>query len=356
MTRNRYMESPPAGAALALVLLALPASADDCGACHREIAASFSGTAHFRTSQPATAASILGSFDDGRNVLRTRAAGTYFVMERREDGFYQTGHQAGKARSARFDLVIGSGRRGQSYLYWRGGLLFQLPVSYLAAAGEWMNSPGYADGAVHFDRLIPPRCLECHTTRIRSAVDSEWGIGCAKCHGRGADHSALVNPARFSRDRALDLCGWCHSGIREPIRPSFTYRPGQELAEYLLPEDGHAEPDVHGNQVGLLRSSRCFQRSPEMTCANCHNVHREERDLAAMARKCESCHEPGRCAAAARLGGRIAGGCVLCHMPEQRSKVITIQTRRAPFAQPYRTHAIGIYRGAAREILARAGL
>ena len=69
----------------------------------------------------------------------TRVPGVFFRMERREAGFYQTGVQGGRSRSERFDLVIGSGRRGQSYLYWRNGLLFLLPVSYHVGTGRWIN-------------------------------------------------------------------------------------------------------------------------------------------------------------------------------------------------------------------------
>jgi hypothetical protein len=35
----------------------------------------------------------------------------------------------------RFDYVIGSGGKGQTYLYWKGDLLFQLPVSYWTELG-----------------------------------------------------------------------------------------------------------------------------------------------------------------------------------------------------------------------------
>ena len=49
-------------------------------------------------------------------------------------------------RTEALEMVIGSGRKGQSYLYWYHGLLFELPVSYLTAANQWINSPGDQDG------------------------------------------------------------------------------------------------------------------------------------------------------------------------------------------------------------------
>ncbi|MBO0722460.1 MAG: hypothetical protein J2P41_16665, partial [Blastocatellia bacterium] len=131
---------------------------EECRTCHQAIFDSFVKTAHFNTSARAGAATIIGNgegaisaFSAGRNMLRTRT-GVYFKMERRGPDFYQTASDAtiGRSRTERFDIVIGSGRKGQSYLYWRDGLLFQLPVSYLRGIEEWINSPGYPDGQINF--------------------------------------------------------------------------------------------------------------------------------------------------------------------------------------------------------------
>ncbi len=58
-----------------------------CKACHATIFNSFAQTAHFKTSAEATARSVKGSFTEGRNLLRTRADGTYFKMEQRKGAF-----------------------------------------------------------------------------------------------------------------------------------------------------------------------------------------------------------------------------------------------------------------------------
>src|SRR6266849_9977752 len=173
--------------------------AHPCEVCHREIVATFPETAHFRTSADASARSIKGQFVAGRNVLRTGSKGIYFRMERRDNVFYQTAVDSvrGRSRTERIDLVVGSGRRGQSYLYWRNGLLFELPVSYLAGIDDWINSPGYFDGTIDFGRVIVPQCLECHSTSFKLQGDrrvarysSEYvlGVSCEKCHGAGQRH------------------------------------------------------------------------------------------------------------------------------------------------------------------------
>jgi hypothetical protein len=345
-----------------------------CQTCHQEIVASFLETAHYRTSANATPQSVRGAFSAGHNVLHTRSPGVYFRMERSGGGFQQTGVDSarGWSRTERIDLVIGSGRRGQSFLHWKRGLLFELPVSSLTGPDRWINSPGYVDGEIDFDRIIVPHCLECHTTSfpLRRAGrgmlygrDYVLGITCEKCHGDGRAHARyhaahpgdstghyILNPARFSRDRKVDGCALCHSGERDPKAPPFSYRPGEKLDDYFLPAASRsAVPDVHGNQVGLLRRSKCFRSSPDFSCSTCHDVHRPQRDVAAFAQKCLACHQPGDHPRASEIGSeRLLADCIDCHMPNRRSQAIQINTPTRPFALYYRSHQIAIYPEAAR--------
>src|SRR5437879_13115297 len=170
-----------------------------CKPCHERIVATFLQTAHLATSAEATARSIKGRFSAGYNVLRISSSGVSFEIDERTGVFYQTGVDSAQGRSTtrRIDLVVGSGRRGQSYLYWSGGLLVELPVSYLTGPRQWINSPGYSDGEIDFGRLIVPRCLECHSTTfplqtergaVRYSRRYRLGISCEKCHGEGREH------------------------------------------------------------------------------------------------------------------------------------------------------------------------
>jgi len=315
-------------------------------------------------------------------VLRTGAAGIYFRMERRNDVFYQTGVDSGKGTShaERIDIVIGSGRRGQSYFYWRNGLLFELPVSYLTGIGRWINSPGYPDGQIDFGRLIVPRCLECHSTSFTLRTDRGavrysrpyvLGLSCEKCHGDARAHVSyqsahpadtagkyILNPARFSRDRQVDNCALCHSGERDPRRPPFSYRPGERLDDYLVRPSAQDVPipDVHGNQVELLRRSRCFRARPDLSCSICHDVHQPQRDLGWFAQKCLACHETHQHPMADQLGERLIGWCIDCHMPNRKSKALEINTPTQRVALRFRTHAIGIYPEAAAAVLKSHGV
>jgi hypothetical protein len=379
------------GALAAVALLALSgcrqAAADgdtradaelaSCRSCHEEIVAEYVTTAHFHTSAEAGPGTVHGRFDPGQNVLQTHTPGISFTMERRPDGFYQTARDSADRleRSERFGIVVGSGRKGQSYLYWNKGVLLQLPVSWLAGADQWINSPGYPDGIVDFERVIPPRCLECHSTAFRLeeiqggaryATDYVLGLTCRKCHGSGAEHIAwhranpgategrsIYNPARSPRDQQLDNCRACHGGALKVKRPPFSYQPGDRFADFFetASQIDSAVPDVHGNQIGLLGQTKCFLGSPGMTCSTCHDVHRTQRDLAAMARKCLDCHDPAGHPDADRLAGHLMSGCIDCHMPNRPSSALKLTTPGSQSAIYYRNHAIGIYPQAMADVL-----
>src|ERR1700749_4129665 len=114
---------------------------DACRSCHADQFASYHQTAHYLTSMAPGHDSILGKFTPGDNILKTANPNLFFRMDEqhadgKEDNFLQTA-VAGtpphtNSRSERIAFVIGSGEKGQTYLYWNDDQLFQLPVSYLA--------------------------------------------------------------------------------------------------------------------------------------------------------------------------------------------------------------------------------
>lgn len=341
-----------------------------CGACHSVRVHSYFQTAHHRTSSFPSSSSIAGSFANGKNILKTSNPALYFRMESKPEGFYQSSvweiSSVSSTRSERMDAVIGSGRKGQTYLYWRGSALFELPVSYWVDLGSWVNSPGYRDGIADFDRPVIPRCLECHATFAETVAGPPppnqykpaslvLGISCERCHGPGRAHreamattrpvGKIVNPAKLPRDRQIDICAQCHAGHGRPKSPAFSYVPGEPLSEYL--ELDQADPgrglDVHGNQVGLLQASRCFQSSTEMSCSTCHDVHTTEREAAGYSSRCLKCHRPENCGEFSKLGEKIEGNCIDCHMPVEPSKLIISDSNAKQTRATVRNHWIKVY-------------
>lgn len=338
-----------------------------CRYCHKEKVNSFHKTAHYLTSSLPGAQSILGNFTPGANVLKTANPGLFFRMHTDGKDFFQTAVEGvpplSETRTEPFGVVIGAGVKGQTYLYWKGDRLFQLPVSYWNKLG-WVNSPGYRDGIANFERPVIPRCLECHASYFQTIGNSVnryvqinfiLGITCEKCHGPGREHveresshakvsaPAILNPAQFSRQRKVDLCAWCHAGQGQQISPSFSYVPGESLDRYieLPPFDPNAQIDVHGDQVELLRKSRCFQSSA-MTCFTCHDVHAPQHDLAAFSQRCLTCHKPNT-DSFPKLDHNPASNCIDCHMPNQKTNLIVFDSMGRKERPEVRTHWIKVY-------------
>jgi Cytochrome c554 and c-prime len=345
-----------------------------CQECHQEISSTYAHTAHHLTSQLPTKDSILGSFTSGQNVLKTGDPDLHFRMNAKESGFYETAvfwqPPEQKTRTERIDIVTGSGDKGQTYLYWKGSQLFQLPVSYWTDLKRWITSPGYSEGVANFDRPILPRCLECHATYFESIPSEKaenyykktgfvLGISCERCHGPGRAHAeyersksvavssathSIVNPAALPRERHIEVCAQCHGGIGQAIAPPFSYIPGQHLGNYVtLPHpDAEARVDVHGNQVALTQRSRCY-RSSQMTCTTCHDVHAPERVAASYSEKCLQCHQDRDCGEFVKLGAKIRQNCIDCHMPVQDSNLIVSDLNGEQIKARIRNHWIKVY-------------
>jgi len=177
-----------------------------CRSCHQEKVETYLQTAHHLTTSWPGPRSVKGSFTPGSNTLKTANPYLHFEMTTSSGAYLQSAIEEpgpGKtiARTERIDLVTGSGRKGQTYMFWKGDQLFQLPVSYWTETNNWVNSPGFPDGSPHFDKEIIPRCLECHASsfawmpppsnRYRK-TSLVLGITCEKCHGPDASTSRSI--------------------------------------------------------------------------------------------------------------------------------------------------------------------
>lgn len=350
-----------------------------CASCHADVHKSHQSTAHFKTSSVAGATTIKGSFSEGRNVYAFNARDK-MVMTSTDSGFHQAGYSNDRFIAAqRFDLVIGSGTKGQSYLHWLGNSLVQLPVSYYTPNDSWSSSPGNPPDRFVINRPVTAPCLNCHSTYFNPTYQMNMlpefdrqaiilGIDCERCHGPGLRHALnrengevvkrdIINPARLTRQQQLDACAQCHSGVSTDQKPPFTFLPGDTLAADVTSFqrfDTTATAEVHGNQYGLLTSSQCFIRS-EMTCSTCHDPHASERGAVEIfSARCVSCHQDGHqkaCALKGELGEAVSGRCPDCHMPVKPSKKIAFRVASGEQkAELARTHFISVYPEQSRKI------
>jgi Cytochrome c554 and c-prime len=359
----------------------LYAGSATCIKCHQPVYESYS------TAGPASIHTIQGSFSKDSNSFIVNDS-TKIVMEKRGSGQYQVMYVNGKEKEAHpFDIVFGN-IKGQTYLYWKGDHLFQLPVSYFDSLHSWTSSPGYAVGRIDFNRPIVRRCFECHSSYIGAsplqspggpdinALDKNtliYNIDCERCHGPAAAHvdfhttnpdqkvaKYIVSYQSLSRTQKIDMCAVCHSGNKYVmLRSTFSFKPGDKLADYMFREPSDPGPvDVHGNQIQLLAKSKCFIMS-NMDCATCHNTHVNDRgNYTLYARHCMTCHSEAnhnfcKMATASNISF-LENNCTKCHMPAQPSNSIVVQTSGTRNNMPTLVvnHHIAVYPDESRKIIA----
>ncbi len=358
------------------------AGSESCARCHAAIYKQHLQSFHHLTSVPANRQTLKGDFDSANKFYVNDHL--FIAAEQKQDSFYQTAYSYGVPKLSRpFNIVVGSGKRGQTSIYWFQHYLFQLPLTYFTETNEWTISPGYLRKA-EFNRSITPRCLECHSTYFQEITNKDskadefsktnfiLGVECEKCHGPALEHiafhdknpaektgHAILNPAKFSRLQSLDLCRLCHGGPFSKSKPSFSFQAGERLFDFFQQNAGKpvSEIDVHGNQYGMLAASKCFKNS-EMTCLTCHDGHKNESMQAVQFYiKCETCHNSGAhntCKLESTVNRDFLRiNCINCHMPEEASKAIMVirKDESTPTSAHMRSHYISVYKDISKQIL-----
>ena len=344
-----------------------------CTGCHTAIAKKYSHTGMARSFSRLLPENTVADFTRNNALYHNSSDRHYFAYQ--QDGrFYQRRHQI-DFNGREFNIVekeihfvIGSGNHARSYLHRTPrGQLVQLPLSwYVDKGGYWEMSPGYnRPDHMGFRREINHECMACHNgyPEIEPGSDSfgsppifpgeiPEGIDCQRCHGPGRDHMlalqrgksaetvrrSIVNPARLSTERQLEVCMQCHlETTSRPLphalwryhRGLFSYRPGEPLESYILhldhsPGSGYDDKFEVVNSVYRLRKSACFRGSNgAMTCTTCHNAHDAPRGVWAAehyVQACRTCHQEA-------LGRLIedkrhpeSQQCLPCHMPKRRTE------------------------------------
>jgi predicted CXXCH cytochrome family protein len=265
------------------------------------------------------------------------------------------------------DWVLGSGSTSRNYLYQtESGELYQLPMAWYTQENRWGMAPGF-ERPDHpgIGRRVERECMFCHNAYPDVPTGSDvyatpqtfpeslpQGIGCQRCHGPGEAHvlaaledatdprvlSSIVNPAKLDAARREDVCYQCHlqpsvglSGVRRFGRGDYSFRPGENLNDYLVQLDvveAHQtveERFVINHHPYRLMQSRCFKETEGgISCMACHDPHRavpEELKVAHYRAACLKCHATDDCTVPpAELHTTKADDCVTCHMPRRRTQ------------------------------------
>ena len=280
------------------------------------------------------------------------ADGSTYVIERRDGRvFHREQRRDGRTDEAEVAYILGSGKRGASFLVEKDGALKQSPIAWYAQEGKWDLAPGYHARNRHFDRAIGVGCLFCHVNRIeviegRPPVFHGLSIGCERCHGPGALHDGrsdradgidltIVNPADLAPALRESVCEQCHlQGSRRVAvagRTDFDFRPGLPFDAFVTTWPNLADPRERRRAVGQveqMRQSRCSIASGgRLGCISCHDPHRlpDPAERVSFYRdRCLTCHADKGCSLPedARSAKGRGDDCISCHMPRSTTSDI----------------------------------
>jgi tetratricopeptide (TPR) repeat protein len=330
-----------------------------CATCHREIAANYARSGMGRSFfKPGTATTIE---DFSKPPAYYHAlSDSYYAMSIQNGEYLQRRWQlnaAGKeinVEELKIDYVMGSGNHARSYLHrTERGMLIELPLGwYPDKGGEWGMVPGSDTQHPQTRRFVSYKCMFCHNGYPNIPAANQIpgsqpvylgelpeGIDCQRCHGPGGDHvrtagrASIVNPAKLTPDRRMEVCMQCHlettSGripavLQRFDRGTFSYIPGRPLVDFTIsfdhaPGTGHEGKFETVSSVYRLRQSRCFLESRgKLECATCHDPHRIPRGEEAIrhySSVCLQCHTPAH-----PSGVTATADCITCHMPKRRAQ------------------------------------
>ena len=303
------------------------------------------------------------------------ASGTYYSMTEHGGKYFQRRWQDGfdgkpdNVEELQIDYIMGSGNHVRTYLHREeDGRLIELPLAWYAElGGHWGMNPGYDNSHPMTRRQIAYECMFCHNgypevpaTAHRDLTANPVysgplpeGVDCQRCHGPGAAHvkaaqspetsipqirALILNPARLSRDRQMEVCEQCHlettsrplpDRIRHYDQQPFGYRVDRPLGSFNSyfsrdADKGRTDNFEIVNAPYRLRQSLCYLKSEgALTCETCHNphdLHKGPGSASYYASICMKCHAANLPAQIALHHHPTSNDCVSCHMPKRRTE------------------------------------
>jgi predicted CXXCH cytochrome family protein len=344
-------------------------TAASCTRCHRDHAQSFERTFHRTMTRAARGADVRAPFA-GERV-------SYFGVPAEMTKRAGVPVMSFGGKTVEISLTVGS-RRYQQYIGRVDGELVRLPWAYHLEEGRWFHMNGAflsADPALpissaDYTRYVTrwnDNCIFCHNVHPNPGLSAdgkfashveELGVACEACHGPASEHErmnrdpyrryrlhlsrspdpTIVNPARLSQERSLDLCGRCHGqritdDVAKFMREGDPFVAGDDLSLYSSPlwrdttlhgESGHfasrfwddGTPRLTAYEYQGTLLSPCAAGG-QLSCLSCHDMHagdprgqlRPDLDRDQLCTQCHRDVQPEH-------ARHAAAQCIDCHMPK----------------------------------------
>jgi predicted CXXCH cytochrome family protein len=319
-----------------------------CAECHKSHYDGWKATAHTKMIRPPVADG------PGRTILADFSKPSPFRKFGLKDVKWVIGH-----------------RWKQRFIGEIGGQEVVFPAQWSVRDKKWQPYGGrgdwwYPDHKDWKTRSNFKLCAGCHSTGADASAQKwvELNISCESCHGPGKAHAAkprpgnVVNPARLSVARSIEVCLSCHQAGK-PAGTEYAwavgYQPGLELSKFwhgFEPEPGKQTTEFWPN--GTARKNRVqgntFLQSAMyhagLQCTTCHDSHgSRHRSMTVKSAEtnalCLTCHKFGK-----RPGPRRArtladhthhdplgagSRCIECHMPKTGANAVAGEARNHSF-------------------------
>jgi predicted CXXCH cytochrome family protein len=285
-----------------------------CMPCHGAIYETWKETLHNKSQQVLsyTNRSLVTAWDGTLRLKGEKIPEVTVILSEMPRHMYRVTLLDGKdsSKDATYTVVRTYGGWGWKQLYQVkiGGNHYTLPIQWNQATARWvpyeLQDWYNEDGSLRqppVENSFEMKCAGCHNTGLQmKKIDGSYvatyvdlNIGCEKCHGRGSDHAdspraagKILNPRKLPYERALEVCGQCHSrgssvpgGVFEFPWNDLENRPyvlGEPLIAYFrfvpgLWEDpgGHSKSS-HQQWLDFIKSGHFRAK---ILCYDCHNPH-----------------------------------------------------------------------------------
>lgn len=342
------------------------ADADSCQGCHAQQAGQWQHSDHAWALRDASAANVLGDFNDvhydqdGVKAHFYRKGGGYFVNIEGEDGRpadFQVLHTFGYAPLQQYLVALSRGRLQALTIAWdsrpaeQGGQRwFSLYPGQRFAPGDPLHWTGRYQ---NWNGM----CADCHSTRLVKHYDdakdsfaSTWQektVGCQACHGPSQAHvdwarehpgaspaqGLSVDVKALGSRGQVEQCAYCHSRRQSlgtgqmPGHPHLDQSLPATLRTGLYHDDGQIDGEVY--EYGSFTQSKMFAAG--VGCTDCHDPHTTQVRIEGNG-LCLQCHnaQPNTARFAGlqakdydspahhhHAAGSPGAQCVNCHMPSK---------------------------------------
>jgi hypothetical protein len=172
------------------------AGTESCRNCHQAIYDFFSATRHHHESEPASEENIKGSFSKNENIIYLDSTAEVDNGKKGRRSIPGGLYKREEERAERFDITIGTGKHGQTYLYWNIIMSFtQLPclippIRIIGVIVRAILTTKYF--LIDLSKPVAWNAILLLQNRIYflgfDRNQMIYGIDCERCHGPAANH------------------------------------------------------------------------------------------------------------------------------------------------------------------------